>query len=127
MMQPKPASHLEFVSRRPLYYMGVDEVCTSWIDFLTRIEEQVRTTDDIEFALDMASNVVHGFGHECISGKWTHDGRWLGRETYNGNDKAINVKHRADTMVYSSYVRVSLSKVSPRKRMEALGCSHTVS
>lgn len=92
LMQPKPVAHLQKVSRRPYYWMGSQRYCINYIDSTLRdAEASVRAATDLDSMWGLVSTAVHSFGHNCISGKWTSDGRVLGNDVALGNDKAVNV------------------------------------
>lgn len=92
VIQPKPVSDLEYVSRRPYFYMHDQQFCPQYIDTILRPSMQgVRTATKLQDMWLTVSAAVHSFGHHCISGKWTPDGSYMG--FYNpliGNDIAVN-------------------------------------
>mmetsp|Transcript_10245 Transcript_10245/g.17170 ORF Transcript_10245/g.17170 Transcript_10245/m.17170 type:complete len:684 (+) Transcript_10245:127-2178(+) len=116
LMQPKPASLLEYVSRRPYFFQG-SEFCIGYISELFKLEQQVRTADNLEDVISTVSIPVHSFGHECISGKWTHNGRRLRYDAQQamGNNKAVNIG-----MWFERY-----SNEHPCFRCEATRCTCT--
>ena len=91
LMQPKPKEHLQYVSRRPYFYMGSQTYCLDYVETLRQNEERVRQSTSLGTMWGIVSSSTHSFGHQCISGKWTHDGRWLGSHIATGNDKAVNI------------------------------------
>tara|TARA_Y100000741_G_scaffold365242_1_gene361306 strand:- start:28183 stop:30051 length:1869 start_codon:yes stop_codon:yes gene_type:complete len=99
-MTPKPVSHLQEVSRRPLYYMKKDDdFCVRYIETMRDSQSIVTDALSLQSMWAYVSTTVHSYGHECISGKWTNDSRSIG--TYSnalgentvvfGNDRSINV------------------------------------
>ena len=92
LMQPKPDSALDFVSRRPFYWLGDDAHCVGRVDALRALGEQRLST--IRALWDKVSSVVHSWGHNCVSGKWTASNVTIAPGASMlalGNDKAINV------------------------------------
>lgn len=99
LIQPKPKNETLFVSRRPYVNTNNKNYC---IEYIRRLKGSMSAATDPQSLSSLWSYVsapVHAYGHDCISGKWTHDERKIGYGTEAfgeetiifGNGKAINV------------------------------------